>query len=271
MIVNSQRTIYGISLQLAQINGIPYEILPNTTLNEKFSIETTTKLKEGTYPAIKYFGIGVGGSDIATGLNTYNFSKHKATDAALFEQIPFVMRTLDNDLLPNEQKKYRFKRNELHNGIEYVCYYLKCIDMDSLIQNFYIVSVKDSIATLSLFDTNTNEFLNPIPRDPAKGMTDLENTKYVACVANIKFSLYKDELAEITNIMNILYGDQNNKGITEIAVCSGVDKLLDTGYNEATSAQIIYHTEVDIDTEAVIKDTGEFVRVIEYGGNEPRV
>jgi hypothetical protein len=263
--------VYGISLQLSQINGSPYEILPNTTLNEKFNIKSNVKLTKDVYPTIKYFALGVGGSEVATGIDAYNFSKHKSTDAALFEHIPFVMRTVDEDLLPIEKAKYRFRKTEIINGVEYICYYLKVIDTKSMSQGFYIVSVNEGSASLSVFDTNTDEFLNPIPRDPSKGMTDLNNTKYISAVANLKFSLYKNELEEINEILKIRYGESHTKGLTEIGICSGVDMDIETGYKEATCAQVIYHTEVDINTASILQAEGELVRMLEYGGSEPRV
>ena len=270
MIINSQRTIYGMGLQLAQLNGTPYKALLNTTLNEKFSILPTVSLAEDTYPSIKYFAIGVGGDAIVTGVDNYSFSKHKATDAALFEHIPFIMRTVDNDLLAVDREKYRFRKILNIAGVEYVCYYLKVIDFTEARQGFYIVSVNDGISTLSVFNTATDEFLNPVPRDPSKGMVDLENTKYVSSIANLKFSLYREELQEVSDNIDLLYGTDHTKNLTEIGICSGVDVLLD-GYHEASVAQVIYHTEVDINTAGMLLEEGELVRVLEYGGSEPRV
>jgi len=115
MIKSSTRTMYGMKIQMATLTGRPYVILPNTTLNEVFN-QPNMKLSE--YPIIKYFAIGVGGSDLITGNSGFNRNKHTAIDYKLHNQIPFVMRTLDKDLSPNEQLNYRFRIIEIIDGIE---------------------------------------------------------------------------------------------------------------------------------------------------------
>lgn len=57
MTTSSQRTLFGIDLQLAQLYGEDYTCLPNTTLNEKFNILPEINVPPGQYPTLKYITI----------------------------------------------------------------------------------------------------------------------------------------------------------------------------------------------------------------------
>ncbi len=267
MVKNSQKTIYGLDLQMAMLTGMEYKIHPNTTLNEKFEILPTATLEEGVYPRLKYYTIGVGGTDILTGLEGYSYSKHKAIDAGLFEHVPFVLRRTYDDLLESEQRNYRFRKNVIINGIEYIAYYLKVINHVNNRDGFYEIKVENDIAKLSLFDTNTDKLLNPSPRDPSTAIEDNSETKYIAKVSKLQFSLYNDELVELNNVLNILYGEGHSKYLTEIGVCSGVDNDND----EATVVQINYHYEIDVETALTMREEGSLVRSLEIAGAEPLV
>ena len=63
---NVTRTIYASALQSAQVLGIPYDIVDNTTLNEKFGILDGIHPTEG-YPVMQYLAIGRGGHRNASG------------------------------------------------------------------------------------------------------------------------------------------------------------------------------------------------------------
>jgi len=268
MIKNSQRTIYGLELQMSQILGTPYVLLPNTTLNEKFTINEGYVIPDGVYPTIKYFTIGNGGRDYLTNVNLYSYSKHQPIDAGLFAEIPFVIRTVSNDLLPTEQANYRFKRLEIINGIEYYCYYLKVIDPNLTRSGLYQVDVINGTAKLSRFSTNTPTLLNPTPRDPNVGILNITQTSYVSKVAKVKFELTTTELADIRDAMVIKYGVATP--IAEIGVCSGIDTV-NNGVTEASAVQIMYHFEVDLDTTILTADGTNLIRSLEIAGMEPIV
>jgi len=263
MIINSQRTIYALDLQSHMMLGAPYEVLPNTTLNEKFSF-LSTEYTDGVYPTIKYLCIGVGGGAKA-GDSRLKHSTHTAKDASLFEQIPFVMRTVDNDLTPDEQLKYRFRIREIHNNIEYFCYYLKVIPEIDMKAGIFEVNIVDNVGKLGYFDTNRRDILYPKPAANTNYL-DYENTKYLAKSIKLKFELDMDNINDINNVMNILYDGNNN--ITEIGVCTGIDKTLSDGKVEAKCVQVNYFVDTDIDLIMDIDTKGRFIRSIEIGGSE---
>jgi len=263
MIINSQRTIYALDLQSHMMLGQPYETLPNTTLNEKFSF-LSTETTEGKYPTINYLCIGVGGGAKA-GDSRLKHSTHTAKDASLFEQIPFVMRTIDNDLTPDEQLKYRFRIREIHNNIEYFCYYLKVIPDIDMKAGIFEVNIVDNVGKLGYFDTNRTDILYPEPATNTNYL-DYENTRYLAKSMKIKFELDMENIDDIDNVMNILY--DGNNSISEIGVCSGLDIILPTGQVEAKCIQVNYFVDTDIDLTMDINVDGRFIRSIEIGGSE---
>lgn len=268
MVINSQRTVYGLSLQMAQLLGLEYVVRPNTTLNEKFNIAASETLQQGVYPKAKYYAIGVGGLGYVNDIDKYNFSKHRPTDAALFEHIPFVIRTLDSDLTEIEQTKYRFRKIILINGVEYAAYYLKVIEEQYTVDDIYVVDVANSVSKLSKFNSNDPTLLNPTPRDPSNDLTSDTTARYVTAASKLKFSMSKTDIVEIDKVLTLLYGD-NTKVITELAVCSGVDNT--SQVPEATNVQILYHFEIEILTQVEIAGDKEIQRSLEIGGTEPLI
>ena len=65
MVKASQITVYGLGLINAMLSNRPYNVYPNTTLNEKFNVlakeHVISTSKSLVYPRLKYFGIGIGG------------------------------------------------------------------------------------------------------------------------------------------------------------------------------------------------------------------
>jgi len=107
MIINSQRTIYGLELQAELLVSGTYTPKPNTTLNEKFGILVNEPIGSDTRYGLKYLTIGTGGIKTATPANGYSFSQHSVMDASLFNHIPFIIRPVSSDLSGTERARYR--------------------------------------------------------------------------------------------------------------------------------------------------------------------
>jgi len=262
MILNSQRTIYGINLQFNLLTQKPHKELINTTLNEKFNVIPQYPIPIGIYPKLQYYAIGIGGTDIIDN-TSYKYSKHRSIDGALFQHIPFVVREVTADLNSLERTRYRFRVTQNINGIEYALYYLKVIPKIINRDGLFEVETKNGISKLQYMDTNRSDILNPVPRivenylDPSKNV-------YIAKTIKTEFSLYADEMAEIKAGIDLL-GFTGN--ITEIAVCSGID-VETTDENEASNVVVNYFVEVDINTTLYINTTTDFIRNIELAGVE---
>lgn len=271
MINSTQRTIYGLSLQLHMLTGEQYVPLPNTTLNEKFEIGMDLEIADAEYPTIKYYAIGVGGTEVMDGIGSYTFNNHSPIDAALFQHIPFVMRRVDNDISAADASGYRFKIKQVIDNVEYYCYYLKVIDERYNHFGIHKVVIKDDNNILDHFDTNTDALLNPVPRSDVLDSLQAEDTEYITKSTKLKFSLTLSELEDIEEVIETIYGADSSKAITEIGVCTGIDKEDSEGNIEAGRVQVNFHVAVDINTTVEMNAGIDYIRSIEISGTEPLV
>jgi hypothetical protein len=269
MILSSQRTMYGVDLKLKLETNQPYNTLPNTTLNEKFS-KLANNNTNGKYPVLGYYAIGIGGIDKIAGTDTIRIAEHSPMDAALYDHIPFVIVPVDSDIDANLQNNYRLKIIQNINGEDYYCYYLKKIPSINLNNNFYKITTNDDNSVLSLLSTNTAEYLNPVPKNKTLTVDNADTITYAAKTAKLEFSLLNDEVAYLHDAMVILFGDV--KPISEIGIVTGIDIDYNAGVNcdgkEVTCAQIAYHVNIDLDLSMYLLSSTEVMRSIDIGGME---
>ena len=259
MIINSQQTIYQLDLDMYKQIGRPYRLLPNTTLNEKFNVLPAFDLAD-RYPTLKYLCIGSGGSNIVN--NVLVHSEHSPINGALFKHTPFVMRTTDNDLLPDERLKYRLRVTSRVNGVDYYIYYMKVIDDIHMENKLFEVTSSNGELVLSFFDTNNANILTPIPMDTSN-ILNVSQSRYIVRSNKLMFKLTTEEILEIENASNLLYGTPAR--LTEIGVCTGIEDS-SLGYLEVGGCQISYHVKIDLEMGILINDGKEVLRTIEVGG-----
>ena len=263
---NSNRTIYNIDLSLAKDIGADYVILQNTSLNQKFNIAIDKTVPVGIYPTTKYYAIGNGGLNAMAGISGYDYSKHSPLDAALFNHIPFIMRILTNDIPATEQANYRFRTIEIHNNVQYACYYLKAIPNIDYRNMLYRISVNNGMPQLTPFNNNVTTLLNPIPVDKTNTVVNVNDAEYITKIAKLEFTFTVDELSELTNVFNIL--GTSNKVLTEIGICSGIDYTTTGNITEAYAVQIMYHVGITFDLEVEIATSSSLQKSIDIGGSE---
>jgi len=263
MILNSQRTMYGLNLSMNELIGLDHSDLPNTTLNEKFAILPNQPIEKGVYPKLKYLTIGIGGKQI-TDSSEFKFNKHRSMDAALFEHVPFIMRPLSSDLVGIEREKYRLRTEEKINGIDYACYYAKVIPSYSNRNAIMEVSTSNGLTSIKEISTNDSTILNPIPR-LIEDYMDTEKSQFMVKSIKVEFSLYKSELEEINSAMMIKNGELSN--LTEIGIAAGIDKYIDNAY-EITNTIMYFFAEVDINSQIFLDNNKDYIRNIEIGGGE---
>lgn len=270
MIVNSQRTLYGVDLALHALLNIPYKVLPNTSLNEKFGILTNSTVPAGTYPTLKYWAIGTGGNSIVDTGTGFNYSEHGSLDAALFNQIPFVMKRLADDVDATLKDKYRFRKVETIENEQYACYYLKLIPNMNLTDQFYQVVTKElpdkaKLSQLYLVDLNNPEFLNPTPKDRLLNIDNLDATTLYYKLAKLEFNLSEEEVEELKKVMDLRKIERGQ--ITEIAACTGIETTLD-GRPEVMACQVNIFFGVNLDLTIDLNKKGQIAKVLEIGGGE---
>jgi len=234
---SSVRTVAGAYLQTMQLLGIDINIKPNSTLNEKLNIHDTEVLTSGEIPNVNYVCIGNGGHRMVVGADNIAVPEpilHTPQHAGLYNQLPFVMREISNDLTAAERSKYRLRKIEIINGVTYASYYLKVLDLSATNPQLELRTVNNSVVTSSVFDYSLSD-LNPTPPAINPNGTISTTGDYIAATAKVPFIMTPDEINEFKEVVNIIYNDVNYAMISEIGLCSGVDRVLDGDFNGTIS------------------------------------
>jgi len=245
---NITRTIYSSYLQTSLLMGLPFTVMPNTTLNEKFGVQSGIVPAVDAIPTMQYFAIGNGGHRMSVGANGLTKTEpvqHRGTDAALYNHIPFVLRDIANDIDATERAKYALRRKEVHNGVNYIAYYLKRLPLSGVIADMEFISVANGVQSVSAFEANSLN-LNPVPPDLSSTGVNIVTGDYVAASAKITIQLTSTEVDELLNVASVLYDDSSFAIISEIALCSGMDKTVQSpannnltiNFNEAIAVQV---------------------------------
>lgn len=270
MYYNSQRTIYGMELQLAQCFGKDYKIKPNTSLNQLHDILPNETFPPSVYPTIKYIAIGNGGLtsiDNNQNANVYPYSYHTPVDAGLFNMIPFVIRAEGDDLNADQRLKYRLRKKITIKSAIYYAYYLKVINYDTDLDykdDIYLISRRASSDTIDIYNTSTRDPLHPTPVTKVDKILS-SNSSFVTKLSKITFELTKTELDEIKNACELL---ETSKFITELGIVTGYDKISSSG-TEVIGSQIFCHCGMKVDLEVYGNTTSNYYRTIDIGGSEP--
>ena len=238
---NVTRTVYGAQLQTNQFGNSAFEMLDNTTLNEKFNIQAGVEPVKT--PAVGYYAIGNGGHSTAMGAGNIPLIRsleHLATDAALYSHLPFVLRTVDNDLTQAVRAKYALRKQITVDSTPYIAYYLKRIDVASGIPQLKLQTTNNGVTSTSTFVPSATN-LSPTPPALSESNVNTLKSQYAIVSQPIPFSLTASEVAEILNAAAIIYGDEAYAVISEMSLCSGEDKAITLAggdvFNEAVAVQ----------------------------------
>lgn len=274
---NISRTIYGSYLQTCLLMKLPFaafQMLPNTTLNERFGVQQG--IAPDVLPTVGYYVIGNGGHTFTVGAN--NLSKpepiqHKGTDASLYSPLPFVLRTQDNDLTPEQRAQYALRRTETHDGVPYFAYYARRIDLSNTAPQMQMVTVQDGNSTTVPFVPDSSN-LNPVPQTLSSDGVNLVSGDYAAATAKVALDLANWDVSELLNVAKVLYGDESYAIISELGIVSGVDKNVQSpgpnnttiNQNEVVCAQIVSH--VNVFWPLVFNNNGTEI-LLDVGATEP--
>lgn len=234
---NIVRTAAAAALQTAQYLNKPLEIKANSTLNQKFDIQASVAISSDDRVAMRYATIGNGGHRFivgAEGVSRPEPVQHLPRHTALYNHLPFVLRLPNNDLDPTARAKYRLRRHEIHDGQTYVAYYLKTLDLSNTQPQLELRSVNNGVVTSTPF-TPTLSDMNPTPPAIGNNGALVTTGDYVASTAKVAFTMDSLEVDELLNVANILYGDDNYAIVSEIGLCSGVDRVVTGDFNGSSS------------------------------------
>lgn len=231
-------TIHGAYLQTCQYMKRTFVVENHTTLNEKFGLHDTIALAGTDMPFMQYVAIGNGGHEFSTGTDgipLINSIQHLPTDAALYNHLPFVLRALDNDLTPAERAGYRMRVIETYEGVRYAAYYLKVLDLSTTVPQKELREVNEGIITTTPFASSVGN-LNPTPPVITPGGVLTTSGNSVAVTSKVAFDMDTWEIEELLNASVVKYGDDRYAIISEIALVSGLDKVVSGDFNGTISS-----------------------------------
>jgi hypothetical protein len=251
---------------------IPFTKVPNSTLNEKFNIATNEVIGPTDIPSMRYVAIGNGGHKMKqSGVNNLQVPEplqHRTTDAALYSHIPFVMRNKTDPLSAADEARYALKRVETIGSTQYYAYYLRRMDLTGVTSNMELKTVLNGNTTTNVFIPTVGN-LNPVPPNTVTGGAVTATGDYVTATANISFVLDSVDIINILDACNIMFGSEDYAIISEIGLCSGIDRQVsfEAGlFNEVIAAQIVSH----ISSFHALRFTASGVNTIfDVGATEP--
>ncbi len=266
------KTVYFNDLAVANLRGKKYTPMTNTTLNEKFSILSELENTDVPNPVLKYFCLGVGNLatiDSDQDLGLY-FGNHKVTDGALYQHIPFIMRLIEEDLGPDDRRKYRLRKEVSVDGLDYIAYYLKVIPDDKVDNQILMITKEtDTAPKMEPYTTADASILEPIATEN-RYLIDDYNTKYLVNSDQITLELTYEELIDIKDAMEILNIEEPQHVLNELALVTGSDYLDMSDYSlEVINSQISFFLDIDYDIQMLIDKEQAFSRQVEIGGMEP--
>ena len=272
---NIVRTVYSSYLQTCGLLKLPFELKPNTTLNEKFNIQSGVSPTADQIPTLGYFTIGNGGHKYVTGAGGISVPEpvqHRATDAALFNHLPFVLREPKLDLSPAQRTNYALRKQVTYNGKSYWAYYLKRFTRDNVKAAMEYRVVNNGVTVKSPFVPNSSN-LNPTPPDLNPSGVNVVTGDYVASTAKFELNLTEEDVAELLHVAEVMYDDDAYAIISEIGLCTGVDKIVGASgvsgnfnFTEAIAVQIA--TFVSIHSAVKFSSNGVQI-LLDVGASEP--
>lgn len=254
-------SIWGQLLQAQSLMGLPMNILPFTTLNEKHQINHNNRLQLTDKLVCQYYCIGWGGHENITASDKPHITdiiEHDPSDAGLYQQMPFVLRRRGNDLTDEQKQRYRLRKLVSIKGVEYIAYYLKKFEIKGGGNQVLLETIIDGESTTVPY-TPRAENLSPVkPELSPREVETASNTKLrVSVNATIEFDEFDSR--EYREVSKILYGSAKYAVVSEIGIVAAVDNenytspFDGTTHPEVQAATIIsfistYHAMNVIDT-----------------------
>lgn len=273
---NICRTAVGIAVQASKLLGRPYVYRKYTTMNERLDINPEAHAELTTPPDIKYWCIGRGGHRVHVDDSDTPIMdpiSHETTDTGPYKAVPFVLRRTNDDLSATDREKYILRRKETHNGNEYWAYYGKRFEDVKSVPEIIHDNTKNGITTSRVFEY-TNDDLYPTPPDlPNEGVT-VASDDIIRISSKVVIDFNERDVEEYYKVSKILYGSESSSIISEILICSGVDKMITVTGSSGSTFQfkdaIGVQVNVFVSTYQQISDNNRgFYHEFELGEGEP--
>lgn len=254
------RTIYGAELQTCKEIGKPHSMTQQGCLSDALltpyagtvniinNLPSVLTSGQDVIPAVwdpetdtdnarlNYFCIGNGAHRAVSGgtggVVSLQPQPHRAWDSGAYNLMPFVVRELnagadstDGDLTVAERLKYRLRRILVIDNKHYAAYYAKKLSFVDAAVVRELVSVTNGVSTVTAFTPVDSHMKPTIPQNVSNTDTTLMR---VSAVIEVPFD--SNDVNELRNACEIIFGDVNAAVISECLFCHGVDRDLATQY-----------------------------------------
>lgn len=247
------RSAWGMYIQACQYLGLPVDIKAHTTLNELLNIHPNLGFADTDHPCVNYMSIGIKGHQTTIGTDNIPLMdavQHLPTHSGLYEIIPFILRPVDEDLSVAERSRYRLRRIEEHNGTPYVVYYLRVLDKSATVPQILYNRVENGSTDTQPFEAKTTD-LKPTPQTLSNDLANITKGDYISVKAKVTFEMTEQDVAEVLNVCNIIYGDERYATISEFGFCTGLDAQVVGDFNGTSSS---YTDAIGVQIASFISD-----------------
>lgn len=309
------RTAIGASIQTSRGLGIKHNLLDFTTLNQAINERTivanlpepiTSGMEilpaydyqtDSDLLASQYLCIGNGGHKVIVGANNGGTTtpnpgtnpgltnaipftvpvEHMATDTGLYNMIPFLGRPVSRGLSIAERREYGLRRTITLNGELWEFYFARKLKRDRLTPTINITHVVDGESTTAEFVPTIN---NLKPVHPTEDTT--YNASYATVTVPVEVVWTEAQIQDIRDACRVLYGSDDYAIISELAICSGVEKPVSQKYPnsgpqtpiniapntffEAVACQVVMHITTYI---PINFSEREYKLEMDFGATEP--
>lgn len=226
-----QSSIYGAKLLIALLINQNPEIEVNSTINERLDISGDLRPADNERVYLGTLVVGNRGHSAQVGdggIPLISVLDHFATDASVFNPIPFCIRPISNDLTEIERRKYCL-RKEITIGEEtYYAYYglRLAITPDQAVIKMKKITNNNGVITEEIFvPTSDNLYPDPVVLSDSEAISTT-NVSYSASVV-IRIELDATDIEEYVNAAKIIYGgDERYAIMSEFSLCTGADRMM---------------------------------------------
>ena len=265
---NTTKTFVQSYIELLRATGANYQLIKNSTLNQKLGIQHISNwppagISPAEFPRIQYLAIGSGGHyyNLSAG-NTQGTIKqymHDPIHCAMFNQIPWAARPIDDDFGQPLRDKYRLREVRNINGEEYAIYWLRRIDLDSAVPELNVVRIENGVEVESYpYDPETYEGqqLNPVPISLDNINENVVDGLHLMVKSSVGLNLDSTDISEILNAYTTVNpgAGVDEAVISEVGIVWGFDMNVNTPegtIKEAGAAQIINHINTHISLQFI--------------------
>lgn len=220
----SVRTAIGAKLQTAQKLNRPYTFSDNSVMNKQLNILPDT-LPDVT-PWTQYVGIGIGGLSARFIGEKRRIEltpiPHDPRHTGFYEQIPFVIRPVDEDLTTAERVNYRLRKLMDVGGVRYAAYYARKIDTTGMEVRLEYRVIQDGNVTSTPWEPSVDDqHPTPITVNPGQVLTTGDDYVASSAKSTLRFSAW--DIAELINVGRVLFDSEDAIVVSEIGLMSGID------------------------------------------------